>query len=81
MYERGVFKFADYDLSDGCWPPSLAPILIPILIATMIGSQETECKDLHAVDISIFAFRGSQNPHPFRNRRDAATPRVPIVLE
>jgi hypothetical protein len=53
MRTRGVFEYAEYALTDGCWPPSLAPILIPILITTMIGSQETECKGLHAVDISI----------------------------
>ena len=53
MGARGIFRFAEYALSDGCWPPSLAPILISIFITTMIGSQETECKGLHAVDISI----------------------------
>ena len=44
MCTQGVFEFAEYDLSDGCWPPSLAPILIPILITTMIGSQEEKYK-------------------------------------
>jgi hypothetical protein len=53
MGARGFFRFAEYALSDGCWPPSLATVLISILIATMIGSQETECKGLHAVDISL----------------------------
>jgi len=38
MCARGIFEYAEYALTDGCWPPSLAPILIPILITTMIGS-------------------------------------------
>src|ERR1700722_15727050 len=34
---RAFFRFSRYDISDGCWPPLLAPNLSSIFIKTMVG--------------------------------------------
>src|ERR1700677_2232813 len=79
MGARGIFRFAEYALADGCWPPSLAPILIPILITIMIGSQETECKGLHAVDFSISSHSGEVKTHNPSKTEGVRHPKGPSV--
>jgi hypothetical protein len=47
-------------------PPRSWPFLNQIFIATMIGSQDADCKDVHTVGFPDFLAcrRASQNPHP-----------------
>ena len=80
--------FARHALSDGCWPPSLAPILFPLIISTMIGSRPPKYKGTMRWTLQFLRvleevkIRALHTP-PFvpQGKKGFGSPRVSIMLK